>query len=48
MLYNANKIDKETGTAHTPEIVTFYNATKEGVDTIDQMSSLYNCARNTR
>ena len=47
-LHNDDKIDEETGTARKPEIVTFYNATKGGVDTVDQMSSLYNCARNTR
>ena len=47
-LHNDDKIDEETGSARKPEIVTFYNATKGGVDTVDQMSSLYNCARNTR
>jgi len=47
-LHNDDKIDEETGDARKPEIVTFYNATKGGVDTVDQMSSLYNCARNTR
>lgn len=31
-----------------PEIVTFYNSTKSGVDTVDQMKSLYNVARITR
>ena len=35
-----NKIDEETGSARKPECVTFYNATKRGVDTVDQMSSL--------
>ena len=47
-LHNNNKIDEETGSARKPEIVTFYNTTKGGVDTVDQMSSVYNCARNTR
>ena len=47
MLHN-DKIDGDTGAARKPDIVTFYNATKGGVDTVDQMSSLYNCARNTR
>ena len=47
-LHNDDKIDGETGAARKPDIVTFYNATKGGVDTVDQMSSLYNCARNTR
>ena len=47
-LHNDDKIDEETGDARKPEIITFFNATKGGVDTVDQMSSLYNCARNTR
>ena len=47
-LHNDDKIDEETGTACKPEIVTFYNATKGGVDTVDQMSLLCNCARNTK
>lgn len=31
-----------------PEIVEFYNNTKSGVDTVDQMVGTYNVARNTR
>ena len=38
--HNHDKIDEETRTARKPEIVTFYNTAKGGVDTIDQMSSL--------
>ena len=35
-----DKIDEETGSARKPECFTFYNATKGGVDTVDQMFSL--------
>ncbi|XP_022098500.1 piggyBac transposable element-derived protein 4-like [Acanthaster planci] len=28
-----------------PEIIDYYNSTKAGVDTVDQMCSIYNCAR---
>ncbi|GBL92721.1 General transcription factor II-I repeat domain-containing protein 2A [Araneus ventricosus] len=47
MHHNA-AIDGRTGEEKKPEILTFYNATKLGVDTVDQLCSLYNVARNTR
>lgn len=31
-----------------PDIITFYNQTKCGVDRLDQMCSLYDVARNSR
>ncbi|XP_038072683.1 piggyBac transposable element-derived protein 4-like isoform X2 [Patiria miniata] len=30
-----------------PEIIDFYNSTKAGVDAVDQMCSVYNCARTS-
>lgn len=41
-------IDLNTGEKHKPEIITMYNSTKCGVDTVDQLCSLYNTARNSR
>ncbi|KAJ8928140.1 hypothetical protein NQ314_019320 [Rhamnusium bicolor] len=35
-------------TTHKPDIIHFYNETKFGVDTFDQMSSNMNCGRKTR
>ncbi|CAG7721812.1 unnamed protein product [Allacma fusca] len=31
-----------------PEVILFYNATKGGVDTVDQMAAEYSCQRKTR
>lgn len=41
-------IDNESGTKKKPEIITYYNKTKVGVDIVDKMCSTYNVARNTR
>ena len=30
-----------------PEIISFYNRTKEGVDTLDEKCSVYSCTRRT-
>lgn len=43
--HDDNQINLETG---KPEIIMDYNATKSGVDTVDQLASNYNCARTTR
>lgn len=43
-----DKIDQSSEEQHKPEIITYYNATKSGVDTVDQLCATYNCARNTR
>ena len=47
-LHNDDKIDEATKDDFKPEIITFYNASKAGVDIVDQMCSTYNCAENTR
>ncbi|XP_066970873.1 piggyBac transposable element-derived protein 4-like isoform X3 [Macrobrachium rosenbergii] len=41
-------IDESTKEKRKPEIITFYNSTKGGVDTVDQLCSIYNVSRNTR
>ncbi|XP_066248793.1 piggyBac transposable element-derived protein 4-like [Euwallacea similis] len=43
-----DKIDQRTRELHKPEMMSYYNATKSGVDTVDQLCAIYNCARNTR
>ncbi|XP_011864172.1 PREDICTED: piggyBac transposable element-derived protein 4-like [Vollenhovia emeryi] len=43
-LHNSGRLDKET---EKPEIVAFYNRTKGGTDTFDQMCHLYTTARVT-
>lgn len=43
-----DKIDQDTGPSQKPEIITFYNKTKIGVDVVDQMYAKYDVARNTR
>ncbi|XP_046976366.1 piggyBac transposable element-derived protein 4-like [Vanessa cardui] len=40
-LHNDNKIDETTGAAQKPEIITYYNGTKGGVDVVDQMKEEY-------
>lgn len=47
-LHHDDSIDPNSGDDTKPEIITFYNSTKCGVDTVDQLSSKYNVARNTR
>nr|CAI5866339.1 unnamed protein product [Callosobruchus analis] len=44
-LHRDDNIDKETS---KPEIIVTYNQTKGGVDTVDKLCSVYNCARSTR
>lgn len=46
--YHDDKIDETTTELRKPEIITFYNTTKGGVDTADQMCGEYNVARNTK
>ncbi|XP_022099284.1 piggyBac transposable element-derived protein 4-like [Acanthaster planci] len=49
LLLSSMHRDKATHpTTKKPDIITYYNATKAGVDTVDQMCSLYNCARITK
>lgn len=47
-MHHDDTIDEETGTKKKPEIITYYNKTKVGVDMVDKMCSLYNVSRNTR
>lgn len=41
-------IDDTTGADHKPEMMTFYNMTKVGVDLVDHLCQKNNIARNTR
>ncbi|XP_046397016.1 piggyBac transposable element-derived protein 4-like [Ischnura elegans] len=41
-------IDPTTGEKKKPEMISFYNSTKGGVDTVDEMCATYSVARNTR
>ena len=36
-MHNDDKIDPATGDDKKPEIITFYNSTKGGVDVVDMM-----------
>lgn len=47
-LHHDNSIDKDTGDKKLPEIISFYNSTKGGVDVTDELSASYNVARNSR
>ena len=46
-MHHNNDIDAGTGHAQKPEIITFYNATKGGVDTVDGMCGTYSVARKS-
>jgi len=41
-------INHESGDRRKPESITFYNTTKGGVDTHDQLAATYSVARRTR
>ena len=43
-----DKIDPSSGDDKKPDIITFYNATKGGVDMVDQMAGEYDTSRNSR
>ncbi|XP_049782802.1 uncharacterized protein LOC126184455 [Schistocerca cancellata] len=47
-MHHDNKIDATTGKEMKPEMITLYNATKGGVDLIDQMCATYDAARTRR
>lgn len=47
-LHHDDSIDYKTNDKQKPEIVTFYNLTKGGVDTLDKLSAAYNISRNSR
>lgn len=41
-------IDANTGDEQKPQMITYYNRTKNGVDLVDKMCSLYDVSRNSR
>lgn len=45
---NSNDIDSTTGDAKKPEIISFYNTTKGGVDTVDKMCGTYTVGRRCK
>lgn len=47
-LHHDHVIDAETGDKKKPDIITFYNHTKGGVDNLDKLCATYDVARNTR
>ena len=40
-----DKIDSSSGDDKKPDIITFYNATKGGVDMVNQMAGVYDTSR---
>jgi hypothetical protein len=46
-MHNDDKID-ETQQLRKPEIITTYNLTKGGVDTVDQLCATYDVSHNSR
>lgn len=47
-MHNDNAIDSSTGESKKPEIITFYNLTKGGVDVVDEMAASYSTSRKTK
>lgn len=47
-LHDTPTIDESTGADEKPEIITYYNGTKGGVDVVDQMKEEYSVGRMTR
>ncbi|XP_026323950.1 piggyBac transposable element-derived protein 4-like [Hyposmocoma kahamanoa] len=47
-MHHDNSIDQSTGEKNKPEIITFYNSTKAGVDVVDELSASYNVSRNSK
>ena len=48
LLLSSQHPQPNIGSQGKPEIIEFYNATKGGVDTFDQMCSVNFCSRKTR
>lgn len=44
-LHSGDKIDPDSGESVKPEIITFYNITKGGVDVVDELKSTYSVSR---
>lgn len=47
LLLSTEHNEKKIGEENKPEIVLYYNRTKGGVDTLDQMATTYSCSRRT-
>ena len=47
-MHHDDKTNPESGDMKKPEIITFYNSTKGGVNMVDQMAGEYNTSRNSR
>lgn len=47
-MHNDAAIEADTGDKQKPEIISYYNRTKNGVDLVDKMCSLYDVSRNSR
>jgi hypothetical protein len=47
-MHNDDKIYETTQELRKPEIITTYNLTKGGVDTVDQLCATYDVSRNSR
>ena len=47
-MHQDKKIDEATGEDKKPEIITFYDSTKGGVDVVDMMMDKYSVSRNSR
>ncbi|UYV73125.1 hypothetical protein LAZ67_10001891 [Cordylochernes scorpioides] len=47
-MHSTATIDEETNEEKKPEMITFYNMTKGGVDLLDQKTSLYSVGRRTK
>lgn len=47
-LHDNDKIDENTGDALKPEMITYYNATKGGVDVVDRLKTEYCVSRTSR
>lgn len=46
-MHDDDSIDGDS-TRSKPKMITFYNSTKGGVDTVDQMKGKYSISRNSR
>lgn len=46
-MHSTNQIDESTGDKKKPELITFYNLTKGGVDVVDRMCANYTVSRTS-
>lgn len=47
-LHDDAEIGEDTGDKKNPSIITFYNLTKGGLDTVDKLCASYDVSRNAR